>query len=259
MYNYSRNHINFIRTAARTAAGASDPSRKRLPPRAVFINEVNKNQMYSMCQLCFDNHFQLTQHDNGRFISFAELLLSYLFIMLEKWVTDYGRENITVKKIVENALHVKLVIEELDGSVNLSCLYEYGALALHDMKARNSLSQVLTSHEPVQQLLELSYAQQAESLLQRQMILTLTAQCQTMEKTITEFKRKMDALSTSMVDMRGILSTSSPQSRKKPSQSGDKVSSSSLASSCPLLELSTTSSTSANAETEISQSQLRLQ
>ena len=87
-------------------------------------------------------------------------MLSYLFVHhVRKWVSDYGWDHISVERIVENALRVQLVHEDLDGSINLTRLYEYGAAALKDMNARNSLSQVLTSDEPFKQLLHLAIAQ----------------------------------------------------------------------------------------------------
>ena len=111
MYNYTREHLRYIKKAARTEAGAQDPDRKRLPPRAVFITEVNRSQMNNMMKLCFDNHFQLTTYEHGRLTKLAECCLAYLFIMLEQWVTTYGRDHISVKVIIENAVTTLLHLQ----------------------------------------------------------------------------------------------------------------------------------------------------
>ena len=246
LYNYTKPHMTFIRRAARTAAGASDPSRQRFPPRAVFINDGNRQQMMAMMQLCFDNHFPLTKHDNGRLLKLAECLLAYLFIMLEQWVETYSRDNISVKAIIENALRVNLVHRAVDGSIDLNPLYTCGGLAWEDMKVRNSLTLVLTDADPVQQLLALAFSNQAELLAQRTMLHTLGAQMREQEKRHIDCKRALEAMSASVTQLRLTAETPPPSPRERvpaalaaclsddPPIASQRTSSASSASSAPV-------------------------
>ena len=86
-------------------------------------------------------------------------------------------------------------------------MYNYGLQAFEDMRSRNSLTKVLTKENLVRQLLDLAIVQQSELLALMQLHLSLNLKFQVQDKTITELKRMVEAMSTPITDLRLIMST----------------------------------------------------
>ena len=223
MYNYAREHMGFIRVAARTVAGADDPRRMQYPARAVFIDVSNRSKMENMIHLCFDHHFPLSTFENKRLRKLAECLLAYLFIMLETWVVEYTREHIVVKTIVDNALQAGIVHRAVNGTVDLKPIYDMGEAARNDMKQRNSLTRILTDEEPVRQLLNLALSCQGELLATKEALATQKNTISQLQKTVVDLSRTVESLTASLSTM-----TNTPS---KKVSSKIKVSDTSLSSS----------------------------